>query len=85
MFKRLCSDGRMQIIYFQSCVGTGSTLTGGLSGGAFGAGLSEVETVIISGLEISRRTGAENMREVYAFICANYFDGDAIVLAGFSR
>jgi uncharacterized protein (DUF2235 family) len=28
---------------------------------------------------------AENVREAYAFICANYNDGDDIVLVGFSR
>ncbi|KAI0202946.1 hypothetical protein F4808DRAFT_458654 [Astrocystis sublimbata] len=28
---------------------------------------------------------AENIREAYAFICANYVDGDEIVLIGFSR
>ncbi|KAI1143808.1 hypothetical protein F5Y05DRAFT_418041 [Hypoxylon sp. FL0543] len=28
---------------------------------------------------------AENIREAYAYICANYVDGDEIVLVGFSR
>jgi len=28
---------------------------------------------------------AEHMREAYSFICANYVDGDEIVLVGFSR
>ncbi|KAK7754206.1 hypothetical protein SLS62_003783 [Diatrype stigma] len=28
---------------------------------------------------------AENIREVYSYICANYVDGDEIVLVGFSR
>ncbi|KAJ2906836.1 hypothetical protein MKZ38_010334 [Zalerion maritima] len=28
---------------------------------------------------------SENIREVYSFICANYCDGDEIVLVGFSR
>lgn len=28
---------------------------------------------------------ADNMREAYSFLCANYEDGDEIVLVGFSR
>ncbi|KAH8164145.1 hypothetical protein CIB48_g4094 [Xylaria polymorpha] len=66
-FKRTCSDGVFQIIYYQSGVGSGSGFLDRLFGGAFGTGISE------------------NIREAYAFICANYVDGDEIVLLGFSR
>ncbi|KAJ3567161.1 hypothetical protein NPX13_g6866 [Xylaria arbuscula] len=66
-FKRTCSDGTFQIIYYQSGVGSRSTLIDRLLGGAFGTGISE------------------NIREAYAFICANYVNGDEIVLLGFSR
>ncbi|KAI0554914.1 hypothetical protein F4679DRAFT_241948 [Xylaria curta] len=66
-FKRTCSDGTFQIIYYQSGVGSRSGILDRLFGGAFGIGI------------------AENIREAYAFICANYVDGDEIVLLGFSR
>ncbi|KAI0458317.1 hypothetical protein F5B21DRAFT_22857 [Xylaria acuta] len=66
-FKRTCSDGTFQIIYYQSGVGSRSGALDRLFGGAFGIGISE------------------NIREAYAFICANYVDGDEIVLLGFSR
>ncbi|KAI5924869.1 hypothetical protein F4810DRAFT_709060 [Camillea tinctor] len=66
-FKRRCSDGTFQIIYYQSGVGSRFGTLDRFLGGAFGCGLSE------------------NVREAYAFICANYFDGDEIVLVGFSR
>ncbi|KAI0477024.1 ADP-ribosylation factor family-domain-containing protein [Xylaria cf. heliscus] len=66
-FKRICSDGVFQIIYYQSGVGSRSGILDRLFGGAFGIGISE------------------NIREAYAFICANYVDGDDIVLIGFSR
>ncbi|KUI64818.1 hypothetical protein VM1G_00297 [Cytospora mali] len=64
-FKRGCSDGTVQVINYQSGVGTGGS--DAVSGGAFGSGI------------------AEHMRESYSFICANYVDGDEIVLIGFSR
>ncbi|KAI0440870.1 hypothetical protein F4803DRAFT_525742 [Xylaria telfairii] len=66
-FKRTCSDGVFQIIYYQSGVGSRSGFLDRLFGGAFSTGISE------------------NIREAYAFICANYVDGDEIVLLGFSR
>ncbi|KAI0115850.1 hypothetical protein GGR51DRAFT_555725 [Nemania sp. FL0031] len=66
-FKRSCSDGAFQIIYYQSGVGSRSGIIDRIFGGAFGTGISE------------------NIREAYAFLCANYVDGDEIVLLGFSR
>ncbi|PKS11922.1 hypothetical protein jhhlp_001217 [Lomentospora prolificans] len=66
-FKRLCDDGVMQIINYESGVGTGSNMLDSVTGGAFGSGLSE------------------RVREAYQFICANYCDGDEIILIGFSR
>ncbi|KAJ2995896.1 hypothetical protein NUW58_g1148 [Xylaria curta] len=66
-FKRTCSDGVFQIIYYQSGVGSRSGILDRLFGGAFGTGISE------------------NIREAYAFLCANYVNGDEIVLLGFSR
>ncbi|KAI1121118.1 hypothetical protein F5Y10DRAFT_288902 [Nemania abortiva] len=66
-FRRSCSDGVFQIIYYQSGVGSRSGILDRLFGGAFGTGISE------------------NIREAYAFLCANYVDGDEIVLLGFSR
>ncbi|ROW12555.1 hypothetical protein VMCG_00427 [Cytospora schulzeri] len=64
-FKRGCDDGSVQVINYQSGVGTGGS--DAVSGGAFGSGI------------------AEHMRESYSFICANYVDGDEIILIGFSR
>lgn len=66
-FKRNCSDGTFQIIYYQSGVGSKSGVINRILGGAFGIGI------------------AENIREAYSYICANYVDGDEIVLVGFSR
>lgn len=66
-FKRTCSDGTFQIVYYQSGVGSRSGPIERILGGAFGIGI------------------AENIREAYAYICANYVDGDEIVLVGFSR
>lgn len=43
-FKRGCSDGAVQIVNYQSGVGTGSTMSDALSGGAFGNGVAEVST-----------------------------------------
>ncbi|KAF5521719.1 Uncharacterized protein CGCA056_v006805 [Colletotrichum aenigma] len=66
-FRRKCSDGRVQVIEYESGVGTGSNALDALTGGAFGLGLSE------------------RVRQVYSFLCANYCDGDEIILIGFSR
>lgn len=41
-FKRRCSDGKLQIISYESGVGTGSNTIDRVTGGAFGLGLSEV-------------------------------------------
>lgn len=41
-FKRRCSDGMLQIISYESGVGTGSNTIDAVTGGAFGLGLSEV-------------------------------------------
>lgn len=40
-FKRRCNDGKPQIVSYESGVGTGSNFLDGISGGAFGLGLSE--------------------------------------------
>ncbi|KAJ3942442.1 uncharacterized protein N0V96_007942 [Colletotrichum fioriniae] len=66
-FRRRCSDGRMQVIEYESGVGTGSNTLDTLTGGAFGLGLGE------------------RVRNIYSFLCANYCDGDEIILVGFSR
>ncbi|KAI1078385.1 hypothetical protein F5B20DRAFT_571631 [Whalleya microplaca] len=66
-FKRLCSDGVFQIVYYLTGVGSRSGIVDRVLGGAFGIGI------------------AENIREAYAYICANYVDGDEIILLGFSR
>ncbi|KAI9166767.1 hypothetical protein HJFPF1_02881 [Paramyrothecium foliicola] len=41
IFKRRCSDGRAQIISYESGVGTGSNIIDSVTGGAFGLGLTE--------------------------------------------
>lgn len=41
-FRRGCSDGMVQIVNYQSGVGTGSTMADTFSGGAFGNGVAEV-------------------------------------------
>lgn len=41
-FKRQCSDYSVQIINYQSGVGTGSTWADAFTGGAFGNGVAEV-------------------------------------------
>lgn len=41
-FRRTCSDGTFQIIYYQSGVGSRSGVIDRLFGGAFGVGISEV-------------------------------------------
>ena len=41
-FKRRASDGKLQIISYESGVGTGSNALDSITGGAFGLGLSEV-------------------------------------------
>ncbi|KAK8056652.1 hypothetical protein PG993_001879 [Apiospora rasikravindrae] len=69
-FARTCSDGTFQIIYYQVGVGSGSGITSLFSRILGGA----------FGVGI-----AENIREAYSYICANYVDGDEIILLGFSR
>ncbi|KAG7111977.1 hypothetical protein HYQ44_010172 [Verticillium longisporum] len=66
-FKRTCDDGRVQIVNYQSGIGTGSNTADTLIGGAFGSGISM------------------RIKEAYSFLAANYFDGDEIILIGFSR
>ncbi|KAM0334209.1 hypothetical protein ACHAQA_001230 [Verticillium albo-atrum] len=66
-FKRTCDDGRIQIVNYQSGIGTGSNTLDTLIGGAFGSGISM------------------RIKEVYSFLAANYFDGDEMILIGFSR
>lgn len=44
-FKRRCNDGTLQIISYESGVGTGSNALDTLTGGAFGLGLSEVKRI----------------------------------------
>src|SRR5689334_10111181 len=41
-FKRKCSDGTLQIINYESGVGSGSNALDSITGGAFGVGLAEV-------------------------------------------
>lgn len=41
-FKRLCTDECLQIINYESGIGTGSNMFDSMAGGAFGARLSEV-------------------------------------------
>lgn len=43
-FKRHCSDGTLQIISYESGVGSGNNAIDTVTGGAFGAGLAEVST-----------------------------------------
>ncbi len=42
--RRQCRDGTIQIIEYQSGVGTGTTLSDMLTGGAFGLGVAEVNS-----------------------------------------
>jgi hypothetical protein len=44
--KRTCGDGTLQVIEYQSGVGTGSTLADVLTGGAFGRGIAEVKPTL---------------------------------------
>lgn len=44
-FNRGCSDGSVQVINYQSGVGTGSTMADAFSGGAFGNGVAEVSAL----------------------------------------
>ncbi len=46
-FKRHCSDGSLQIISYESGVGTGSGAMDTITGGVFGLGLSEVSPFIL--------------------------------------
>lgn len=41
-FKRRCNDGTLQVMTYESGVGTGSNAIDTFTGGAFGLGLSEV-------------------------------------------
>jgi uncharacterized protein (DUF2235 family) len=41
-FRQVASDGKVQVINYESGVGTGSNTLDTVAGGAFGAGLSEV-------------------------------------------
>lgn len=61
-----------QVVYYQNGIGTG------------GAGLYQK----LVGSKISGATGEGlifNVREAYAFVCANYHRGDDIIIIGFSR
>ncbi len=77
-----------QIIYYQSGVGTESTLYNKIVGGSTGQGTRQfnltyclrVYQELISYLGL-----ADNIREAYSFICNNYETGDEIILIGFSR
>ncbi|KAM3433320.1 hypothetical protein NHJ13734_006502 [Beauveria thailandica] len=90
-FKRRCSDGTLQIINYESGVGTGSNTIDTLTGGAFGLGLTQVCIARIN-FWLARVAPsnvyaylAQRVREAYAFLCANYADGDEIILLGWSR
>ncbi|POR35473.1 Uncharacterized protein TPAR_04329 [Tolypocladium paradoxum] len=76
-FKRKCSDGTLQIINYESGVGSGSGVLDNVTGGAFGVGLAEVSD--------DDDDDAARVRVAYSFLCANYRDGDDIFLVGFSR
>lgn len=41
-FRRKCADGTLQIINYESGVGSGSNMLDSVTGGAFGVGLAEV-------------------------------------------
>ena len=83
--RRVCSDGRVQIIEYSSGVGSGGSITDILSGGAFGLGISEVGRLVNTLFTRKTDTSLKNIRGAYSFICANYSDGDEIILVGFSR
>lgn len=51
-FKRRCADGTLQIISYESGVGSGSNTLDSITGGAFGAGLAEVGDLSRSKLQI---------------------------------
>lgn len=53
-FKRGCSDGMVQILNYQSGVGTGSTMADAFSGGAFGNGVAEVSSQLVILLPLNR-------------------------------
>ncbi|OTB08019.1 hypothetical protein M426DRAFT_8227 [Hypoxylon sp. CI-4A] len=84
-FKRSCSDDTTQIVYYQSGVGSSSSIIDRVLGGAFGIGIAEVRKRNIHPDGHTRLTREQNIREAYAYICANYEDGDEIILVGFSR
>lgn len=41
-FRKHCSDHTTQVVYYQAGVGTGTTLSDSITGGAFGVGVAEV-------------------------------------------
>lgn len=41
-FEKRCSDGKLQVVNYESGVGTGSNVLDSITGGAFGQGLAEV-------------------------------------------
>lgn len=41
-FEKRCSDGKLQVVNYESGVGTGSNMLDSITGGAFGQGLAEV-------------------------------------------
>ena len=45
-FKRRCGDGTLQIINYESGVGSGSNMLDSVTGGAFGVGLAEVSLAL---------------------------------------
>jgi uncharacterized protein (DUF2235 family) len=45
-FRRTCSDGKVQVVNYQSGVGTGSNMLDTLTGGAFGMGIAMVSACI---------------------------------------
>lgn len=83
--RRTCSDGTVQIIEYSSGVGSGGSAADILSGGAFGLGISEVGQLLNTILTPKTDVCLKNIRGAYSFICANYSDGDEIILVGFSR
>ncbi|PNY27913.1 Uncharacterized protein TCAP_02182 [Tolypocladium capitatum] len=58
-FKRKCRDGTLQIINYESGVGSGSNVLDSLTGGAFGLGLAERVRVAYSYLCANYRDGDE--------------------------
>lgn len=97
-FKRRCTDGTLQIIAYESGVGTSTTgvnvldKVSAVAGGTFGLGVSEVRESTTTPSSYPRRTKPrltpckrQRISEACSFLCANYSDGDEIILVGFSR